>query len=199
MNVFRICLAGALMLLTGCLVPDAVTERGFVDSTGTATAENIAERDYDLRKVTLGTEGELTVSEANRYYPSEDVVWRGDPLGDRVAQVLAMFKTAMDRNDRVLRGRTPVDVEISLKRFHGVTERTRFSIGGNYNAIFYMTVRNARTGEVIEPRRQILGNLEAPGGEAALELDRQGQTEKVRVTDYLTALLFAELTGQATQ
>jgi hypothetical protein len=56
-----------------------------------------------------------------------------------------------------------------------------------------MTVRNAVTGAVIEPTRRVVGNLEAPGGERATQLESQGQTQKVRVTDFLASLLRAQL------
>ena len=135
----------------------------------------------------------LAVSEDEGFYPLTDVVWRGDPPGDRVAQIGAMFETAIARNATVLRGTRRVVVDVQLQRFHGVTDRTRYSVGGIYNIIFLITVRDAATGAVIEPTRRVVANLNAPGGAEASRLERSGQTQKVRVTDFLTSVMRREL------
>ena len=64
--------------------------------------------------------------------------------------------------------------------------------------VFEMTVYNAETGVAIEGPRMIALNLPAPGGQAAIELERMGQTEKVRVVSYLTQQLFEQLGGNGT-
>ena len=99
------------------------------------------------------------------------------------------------RNQDRLEGNIPIVVDFELVRFHGVTERTRFSIGGVYNIVFTMSVRNAVTGEIIEEARLIKADLSAPGGVAALMQEQRGQTEKVRVTDSLTQVFKDELSG----
>lgn len=153
----------------------------------------VMRRSYDLQELRFTAREGLVVSEENSFYPTVDVVWRGDPPGPRIAQIGAMFTTAGQRSKSVLNGDRPVIVDIVLIRFHGVTERTRATVGGVYNIIFEMTVRDARTGEVIEPARRVVGNLSAPGGSRARALDAAGQTEKVRVTDFLTGLLRQQL------
>ena len=156
----------------------------------------VVTRDYTVARMQFHAPDDLRISEGNGYYPFVDVVWRGDPVGDRIAQIGAIFETAMERGTADLDGATPVVVDIALKRFHGVTERTRFSVGGVYNMVFFLTVLDARTGAVIEPAREVVANLSAPGGNAALVAEMQGQTEKVRVTDYLTQVLHDELRGE---
>lgn len=151
-------------------------------------------RSYDLQQFNFSVRADLTVSENDGYYPLADIVWRGDPIGPRKAQIAAIFETAADRNVAVLDGDVPVAVDVQLLRFHGVTDRTRYSVGGVYNIVFQMTVRDARTGTVIEPARRIVANLDAPGGNRAVELEQSGQTQKVRVTDFLTQVLQRELT-----
>lgn len=182
-------------LVAACDIPEMATRAAPLSTSPLAITEAAPSRSYDLQNVSLQAPADLVVSEANSYYPTADVVWRGDPIGDRVAQVMSMFDTAFERADATLTGETPVDVEITLARFHGVTERTRFSIGGNYDINFYMTVRHAETGEILEGPRFIDLDLAAPGGAAALLLEQRGQTEKVRVTDYLTYSLEDELSG----
>ncbi|WP_394177200.1 DUF6778 family protein [Yoonia maritima] len=150
-------------------------------------------RSYDLTALNFSVKEGLTVSEDSGYYPKADIVWRGDAPGPRIPQIAAMFETAAQRNESVLRGQTPIVVDIQLIRFHGVTEQTRATVGGVYNIIFMMTVRDARTGAVIEPARRIEADLRAPGGRRAFEMDRNGRTQKVEVTDFLTATLRNQL------
>ncbi len=151
------------------------------------------ERSYRLREFSFAAQPGLNIAESESYYPFADVVWRGDPIGPRIPQIAAMFEEAATRNRAVLDGDFAVDVDVTLIRFHGVTNRTRYTVGGVYNVIFDLTVRSATSGEVIEPTRRVSGNLDAPGGERAFRLDEAGQTQKVRVTDFLTSLLRAQL------
>lgn len=151
------------------------------------------ERSYAINAFEFVAPDDLTVSEAEGYYPFADVVWRGDTPGPRVPQIEAMFETAVERNVPVLAGDTPVAIRIDLVRFHGVTDRTRYSVGGVYNIVFDLTVTDARSGTLLEPKRRISGNLKAPGGSQAAALERDGFTQKVSVTGYLTSLLRAEL------
>jgi hypothetical protein len=153
----------------------------------------LMDRSYALQGLNFNALPGLVVSEDESFYPTADVVWRGDPLGPRIPQIAAMFEEAAARNRLVVDGTLPVMVDVTLVRFHGVTNRTRYTVGGVYNVAFDMTVRNANTGAVIEPTRRVVGNLEAPGGERATQLESQGQTQKVRVTDFLTSLLRAQL------
>lgn len=175
--------AMAVLGLAGCSVPFAVRTEARPEIT----------RSYRLSQFSFSAPSNLIVSEREGYYPTADIVWRGDPLGPRVTQIERMFDTAAWRNTDVLTGSVPIILEVELVRFHGVTNRTRYSVGGVYNIIFNMTVRDARNGAVIEPKRRVVGNLSAPGGEQAVRLEEDGQTEKVRVTDYLTGLLRAQL------
>ncbi|NBR52107.1 MAG: hypothetical protein EBT91_01350 [Rhodobacteraceae bacterium] len=154
-------------------------------------------RNYALADAIVRIPADLTVSEANRYYPLADIVWRGDPPGDRHAQVANLFINAVELAKPGLAGAVPVIAEITLVRFHGVTEKTRATVGGVYNIVFTLAVRDAGTGAVLEPAREIEADLAAPGGTAALLLEREGQTEVVRVTDFLSYVLVKELGGLA--
>lgn len=180
----RTFLAGALMFGTaGCGLP----------LVQQSTPRPEVTRSYDLQQFSFAAQADLAVSESESYYPAVDIVWRGDPTGPRIAQIGQMFEEAAARNRPALSGDVPVVVEITLVRFHGVTNRTRYSVGGVYNVAFDMTVRDANTGAILEPTRRVIGNLDAPGGERAVQLEESGQTEKVRVTNFLTGLLRAQL------
>ena len=160
---------------------------------GSGTPRPEMSRSYSLRSLQFGVLSDLVVSEDESYYPIADIVWRGDPRGARIPQIASMFQTAFDRNKPDMRGDTPIDLEITLVRFHAVTDLTRLTVGGVYNIIFDMTVRDARDGSIIEPTRRVEGNLDAPGGRRGQLLIEQGLTQRVRVTDFLTVFLRQQL------
>ena len=192
-------LTGALALVlatTACGSFEAPTRNAPLDVAAFAEGQTVVTRSYRPVALNYMVPEDLSVSERNSYYPFADIVWRGDPLGDRKAQIGAMFREAVDRNSTSMSGAIPVVIDVHLARFHGVTERTRFSVGGIYHIVFEMTVRHAETGEVIEAPRRVTGELSAPGGDAAVLAEHRGQTEKVRVTDFLTLLLRDELSGE---
>ena len=190
-------LAALALSVAACSDTGMATRNAPLDTLGMGVeGPQVVTRSYDVKGLQFGTAKKMRVSEGNGYYPFADVVWRGDPMGDRVQQIATIFDTALTRGSADLAGSVPVNVEIELARFHGVTERTRFSAGGVYNMVFMLTVRHAQTGAIIEPPRKIAANLSAPGGSAAVIAEQKGQTEKVRVTDYLTIVLRDELSGQ---
>lgn len=189
----------AIMALTlgvaACSSVETVTRNAPLNTAEFSTQGIQVQRDYTVSTMNFIASENLQVSEGNGYYPFTDIVWRGDPVGDRVEQIAAMFHTAKDRNAERLTGQTGIIVDVQLIRFHGVTERTRYSFGGVYNIIFELTVRDEQSGAILEQSRRVEANLAAPGGVAALMLEQSGQTEKVRVTDFLTQVLRDELTG----
>lgn len=195
MKIVRIVAALTLALgMAGCATVDTVTRNASIDMANPGGATQ-ALRSYTVTAVHTVVPETLRVSEANSYYPITDIVWRGDPLGDRHKQLEAIFDEAAARGAEKLQGAVPVVVDIELHRFHGVTERTRYTIGGIYTIVFTMTVRNAETGAIIEGPRRVEADLPAPGGMAAIHQDQIGQTEKVRVTEFLTMELVKQLTG----
>jgi hypothetical protein len=175
------------------LVCSALTACGSQTSFGTSQARPDITRSYDLVSFTFFAPEDIAVSESQEFYPFADVVWRGDPIGARVPQIAAMFETAAARTGTAMTGNMPVAVDVALVRFHGVTDRTRYSVGGVYNIVFELTVLDARTGAVMEPTRRVAANLDAPGGARAVALEQNGQTQKVRITDFLASVLLTEL------
>lgn len=148
---------------------------------------------WNVQEVNVVVPRSLTVSEANRYYPTSDIVWRGDQGPDRHAQVEAIFEEAAARATSDLNGRVPVVIDIQVDRFHSLTEKARFSVGGVHNMEFRFGIRNARTGESILEPYDIIANLQAFGGDRAIEADLAGETQKVRVLAYLTEVIADEL------
>ncbi len=137
----------------------------------------------------------LSVSEANSYKPYADIVWREDPLGDRHEQVKAIFEDGITRAVASFSGDLPVVLHIGVRRFHAVTERTRYTIGGVHEIDFLLAVTNGRTGDVLVAPYFITTNIKAFGGEEALAAEHAGLTQKVRIMAHLEELIVQELTG----
>lgn len=192
-------LAAVALTLGACAspqitAPDTATRNMPIELPALSATAQAAARDYVLADLRMVVPGDLRISESNSWYPFVDVVWRGDPVGDRRAQIAALFQDAAARNIATpAEGQRPVIADVTLRRFHGVTERTRYTVGGVYSIRFELTIRDAETGVILEPARLIEADLPAPGGQAAVELERAGQTERVRVTDHLTWVLRQQL------
>jgi hypothetical protein len=135
----------------------------------------------------------LRVSEANSFRPNADIVWRGDARGNRYDQIKAIFDTAAARGVAKMHSGPKVRVEIEVTKFHAVTEKTRFTIGGVHSMHFLLTVRDAKTGAIVQGPRLIVADVQAAGGQAALAEEAAGRTQKVVVTERLAAVIRREL------
>jgi hypothetical protein len=152
---------------------------------------------YDVQSVTVVVPQDLRASEANVYYPLADIVWRGEPMGNRHAQVRQIFTDAAGTATvGMTRGR-PAIVELNVTRFHSVTEKTRYLVGGVHSMKFMMTVRDALSGAVIDGPREIVADVRAVGGARALAEDAAGRTQRVVVVERLVQVLRRELSAPA--
>lgn len=149
----------------------------------------VALADYNIK-----VSRSLRVSEANMYYPMGDIVWRGDAIGDRHEQVARIFQDSLTQvQQQNQEGALPVVVDIDLLRFHALTEKTRYTIGGVHSIHFNMTVRNPVTGDVIVPTYEVKADLRGYGGSKAIAAEQQGLTQKLRITHHLTNVIAQEL------
>lgn len=155
--------------------------------------------DLNVTAINVTVPRSLKVSEANVYYPRADIVWRDDPIGDRYQQVQNIVQTAFTAGTEHMTTGAPVILNIELVRFHSLSEKARFNVGGVHNVIFKMTVYNASTGQPLTQTRLVQANLDAFGGGQAMVAERQGQTQKVRITSYLTQVIQAELARPSPQ
>ena len=137
----------------------------------------------------------LKVSERNSYLPRGDIVWRGDPIGDRHLQIQRIFEAALLRDAAELKGPVKVDLEIDVKRFHALTEKARYTTGGVHSITFDLSIKDPATGELVVPVRTIRADLEGFGGQQAILADARGETQKVRITNHLTEVIRQELTN----
>lgn len=199
-------LVAAATLLAGCASTDTVTRDGGTKALSLATrGELLADpatlyltAAYDVRGVKVSVPRTLKVSEANVYYPLADVVWRGEPLGDRHLQVESIFDEALFRATGPMKQGRPATVEVEITRFHGVTEKTRYTMGGVYSLRFNLTVRDADTGQIIDGPRVVVADTKASGGVQALREEQMGLTQRVVVVNRLAEVLRRELSVPVT-
>lgn len=194
----------AAALLSACVAAEPAS-RGLVNpSAGPAAAAShgagplVLASQYDVVGLNINVPHSLRVSEANSFHPRADIVWHGDPFGDRYQQVAAIFRDAATAaTGQMTQGRQVV-VGIEVVRFHGVTDKTRYTVGGVHSMHFMLTVTDAQTGQVIDGPRLVVADVKAAGGNAALAEDRAGRTQRVVVTERLTAALRRELSAVVT-
>lgn len=156
---------------------------------------------YRIRKISVDVPRSLVVTESNRYYPGADIVWREDPIGDRHKQVKAIFESAFARGAKQINGLEPVDIQVEVQRFHALTERARYTVGGVHAITFTLQVRDPKTGEALGEPKRVRADLKAFGGEQAIKAEQSGQTQKVRITNHLAEVLrqeFMDPDGHAT-
>ena len=208
MNKFRmLMLALAAVSVSACagpqtasrnaIGPGATSTSGLAQSSQRALANEgrkIFIPDVNIARVTVDVPKELTVSEKNSYYPRGDIVWRGDLFGDRHEQVKAIFEQSAQNAATKLAGSNPVHLHITVTRFHGLSEKARYNTGGVHNMNFYVTLLDPETGKTLRPAEHVVTNLDALRGTEAIHGDRVGNTQKYRVTSFLTQVLQEELT-----
>ena len=174
--------------------PFEATPLSFANAPVEAPSEAAPLTDVHVKEITIAVPRNLKVSEANTYLPRADIVWRGDEIGDRHAQVAALFDTGITRGAERLTGTLPVALDIKVTRFHALTEKARYSVGGVHNITFNLTLRDPATGAALAETRLVQADLIGLGGQQALNAEARGQTQKVRITDHLAEVIRQELT-----
>ncbi len=176
--------------LTGATAVPAI-----VDSVGQPGGQIVLRAQYDVQAVNVSVPRSLRASEANSFHPNADIVWRGDAAGDRHAQVAAIFNEAMARGTAVMHSGPKVVVDVEVVRFHCLTEKTRFTVGGVHSLHFMLTVRDAVSGAVIQGPRLVIADVKASGGARAIAEDSAGMTQRVVVVERLAEVIRRELSA----
>lgn len=176
---------------------------GVVTSGGTSSTPSVAgvggqivmQSQFTVAAINVVVPRSLKSSEANSFRPNADIVWRGQAPGDRHTQVAAIFTAAMATGTAGMDTGRAVALDIEVTRFHCLTEKTRFTVGGVHSMQFLLTVRDAATGEVLQPARLIVADVKAAGGTQALAEDYAGRTQMVVVTERLAQVIRRELSA----
>ena len=175
-------LTGSASLLAGCAGRWTVAYPQALDPAVT--------RRWTVRQVISTVPDSLTISNDNTYAPNADIVWHGDPYGDRREQVAAILKEAVTAASTPLRGPRGVAISTQLLHFHGVTPiATNRAPGAVHNIAFRIQVFDARTREPLTGAALIDGDLEANVGATAVTAAVAGETERKRIVEHLTRVV----------
>lgn len=189
----RLKLVAALMLgfgLSACGTADTATRNAPLE----AHALQAAPVSLDVQQVRVSVPKALKVSEANSYYPMGDIVWREDAPGDRHAQVKTIVEEALATGVAGSHpGSIPVVLDVEVTRFHALSEKARYTIGGMHTIHFAMTLRNPVTGEAYGAPKPVKVSFKALGGSAAVAAEQRGITQKVRISERLASVIQTEL------
>lgn len=175
--------------LSGCVISDPPS-RG--QSPQSLLIESVQTPAYDVKAVYVSVPRSLIVSEADSYKPFADIVWHGEPEGDRYAQVKTIVEAAMARATQGMTLGRAVVLDVWVTKFHALTHKTRETIGGQHSLFYTLTMRDAIRGEVL---LQSNANATVPGAGGALARaeEAMGRTQKVVITEALIASLQREL------
>ncbi len=140
--------------------------------------------------VTVDVPRTLRASEANLYFPNGDIVWREDPIGDRHEQVKAIIEAGLEKGIAEMSGGTvPVELHVEVTRFHALTEKARYTVGGWHSVQFEVSLKDAETGSVLLEPELIKADFRAFGGSRAIAAEQSGLTQKVRITDRVAEVI----------
>ena len=154
-----------------------------VDVPAQVAAPDAAEQlAFNVVNYTVLVPRTLLVSEADVYLPIADIVWHGDPDGDRYDQIKTIFGAAMAQSTQDMTVGRAVEVAVEVHKFHALTPKTRATLGGNFAMHFYLTVYDAATHEVLDGPRMVVADTPASGGVKALREEQQGITQKSVIT-----------------
>jgi hypothetical protein len=175
--------------ILAAVFPAAFFIAGCAGSLSTDYAEGIApetSRDWRVSEVRAIAFDSRSVSEDNVLVPMADIVWHGEPAGDRRAQVAAIVAEGVRQGAAPLEGPRAVEIHIAVDRFHGVTPvAINRSPGAVHDIILRAAVVDSATREVLVEPVRIDAALIAYTQRAAVISRMNGETERQRIVDHL--------------
>lgn len=179
-----------LLTLAGCQSNPASTAR--VIPLTASDADQAGAREWGIARLNVSVPLSLTVSEENTIKPRADIVWREDPCCDRHAQVDNLMTEALASVLTLRTGPRPVAVTLQVTRFHALTQRTRYSIGGEHEVVFVFDVRDAETGQVLRGPEVVDLTFTAAGGDQAIANEARGFFQRQAIQARLRQWAIAE-------
>lgn len=142
---------------------------------------------WTVRDVTVVVPETLTTSEENSFTPDYDIVWHGEPLGDRRAQVAQILDEGLTAGSRVLRGNQPVRIVATLQQFHALTPATKrwANTSGVHDIRYTAQVFDARTGAPLTQPQAIAADMPGLVGAQAREEEAKGVTDRQLIVSHL--------------
>lgn len=192
----------ALLGLAACAQPGDFVTRTVAPDTPLLQMEGedagtlpLVRPSYSVAQLNVTVPTTLEVSEANSYKPRADIVWRGDPRGDRYAQVQAIAEAGARAATAPMASGQPVTLDIEIRRFHALTEKARYSapFGAEFEFEVVMVLRDAETGALLGAPRVVKRDFAAASGRLALEEEARGITQKSVITGDFARMIAEEL------
>lgn len=184
MKIAKIVLAFAAL---GLLVSCSSRNTAFSDEVSTVESTN-----WHVHDVQVVVPDSLTTSEVNILRPNVDVVWHGEPRGDRLQQVGIILKDALEVAAESLIPENlhrPVVIEATLIQFHSLTPRARSLVGGIHKVKFSIQVVDQKSGEILAGPTVIQADEFAFGNWKAARADAEGQTMKIRISNRIAEVV----------
>ncbi|MCV2447913.1 DUF6778 family protein [Paracoccus sp. DMF] len=173
---------GLALGLAGCAGQTWETRYDQLDRAQTAT--------WRVASVEVAVPETLTTSEENSYTPDFDIVWHGEPAGDRRAQAAAIVEEGIRKGAAGLHGKTRVRIVATLGQFHAITPkvRERLQNAGVHNIQYSVQVFDARSGAALTEPQTIKAEFPALVGKAGDEADARGLTQRVQIVNQIAAV-----------
>lgn len=185
--------AASALALSACVAP-RVSQTDFTQGVGQA-ADQVSS--WSLGDVQVEVSSSLTVTQSpsRRYPPTTELVWYGDPPGDRKAQVETLMADAVRAGAAdALVGSQPVTIVLNITEFHAMTPRARATELqlGVHEIRFDISVIDS-SGQVVASETGVRSDLEAFSGASALQAEQLGQGQKIRIQSRVAQVIRAWL------
>ncbi len=146
-------------------------------------------RQWRVASVDVVVPETLSVSTVDSLAPEADIVWWGEPDGDRRVQVAEIVEAGVARGASGLRGGVPVNLIVILEQFHGTSPRAqRIAPSAVHNIRYTIRVFDNRNGQELTAPIHIDAPLEAYVGGQLAALQAQGGSEKARIVAHIAAV-----------
>ncbi len=166
-------------------IPLAGCGGGFRVSYDEGVRKSVSDQ-WQLSSISVVVPGDRSVSEANTLAPDAHIVWRGEPLGNRRAQVKDIVQEGIERPFRELRGSRGIHVRAQVIHFHAVTPNAVANApAAVHNVRYAIQIYDAQTREPLTETSNISADLDAFVGAAAVTAALEGQTQRVRIVDHI--------------
>ena len=143
-------------------------------------------QDWRVETIVSVVPESLTVSDSNTYAPSGDIVWWGEPFGDRREQVARIFDEGIAAGTADLNGDRPVRITATVERFHAVTPAAVAAAPAAVHNIRYrIQVFDVATSLPLTANVPITADLEAYVGAAAMASAIRGEDQRVRIVNHI--------------
>ncbi|MEM7717969.1 MAG: DUF6778 family protein [Pseudomonadota bacterium] len=143
-------------------------------------------RSWKLRHVDVTVPNTLSVNNNNSFAPSADIVWHGEPFGDRRVQVRQILLDGISKGGSGLSGARGVTISARLDHFHAVTPLSVAKApGAVHNIAYRVQVFDSATAIALTEPQDIQADLEAYVGDAAIVAEIRGQGQRKRIVDHI--------------